>query len=150
MKITLTKAHLKVMRRKQLSSMMFNFDQGILRMTFDEYDSNSGFQYMSYYHINLDSQPTEKGFFHVNKYAVSGLVWSLRPNDEVSISIMTNGNKVTEDAGIVWEMLQIVVGRGEKTLHFYPSSAVTLPNVFQPSKDQNIWNNVSFNQYDVY
>ena len=153
MEVQFTKEDLQKLRRKELSHIIPNFGQGVIRFTFDECVNNHSFT--NYYHVKCyrrkDSRET--GSMYINRYYLAGFFHLIRPTDTVCFNIELSGDK---------EFLKMWIVRGKKELQFYPFCHATHTKDgrdVRPSKQNINWNvendpwcieEFKFNEYQTF
>ena len=154
MKTTVTKELIKLLRDKRFRTMLLNFTDNVIRLTFDERSKLTGTSIMPFYHIQADESRFTKqnGMSRIEHYYISSILAVIRENDVLSFSIEINGTDRLREAGFEWQFLKVQCYRKDKFLCEWHMDDCIMDNgnVWLPLNNIVQWNEARFNEFITY
>ena len=154
MKTTVTKALIKLLKDKRFRTMILNFSDNVIRLTFEERSKLTGTSIIPFYHIQADESGFTKqnGMSRIEHYYMSAILAVIRENDVLSFSIDTNGTDRLKEAGFEWQFLRIQCYRQDQFICEWHMDDCIMEkgNVWLPLNNIVQWNEARFNEFITY
>jgi hypothetical protein len=154
MKTTITAEFIKLLKDKRFRTMLVNFTDNVIRLTFEERSQLTKNNSIPFYHIKADESRYTKqsGMSRIEHYYFSAILAVIRPGDILSFSIDTNGTENLRQAGFEWQFLRVECYRKDKFICEWHMDNCIMDkgNHWLPLNNVVQWNETRFNEFVTY